>query len=417
MYGKVAIAAAGLLAAANARPAVSAPPASVSASFSASFPVGTGIHGTGVSSSSGPMSTGGSGGNSKGGVFSFPLSNGFPNINVPSSQLTTIELQAHGTLSNGAPPTGLQDDTLNSLAFIAFNELFEVAFFTELVQNVTRGGHGFMDGDLLGQDRATVLANLKVILAQEELHVLNAEGALKANSRAPIAPCTYKFPVTTFEEAIGLASTFTDVVLGTLPDIQTVAATVGDIGLVRAVGSVIGQEGEQNGFYRSILGKAPSALPFLTGSARNFAFNAILQSFVVECPADTLGALEQPAGGIPLNQTGILNVLSTDLGLEDTVAQFSVQTVVASNTHTYYANNKSVMNFITYVNQQNVPLSVPITDIAFNNNEITFKASFPGKTAFLNGLTIAAVTETNVFTDVDSVATAATFGPGLIEVN
>jgi hypothetical protein len=41
-----------------------------------------------------------------------------------------------------------------------------------------------------------------------------------------------------------LASTITDVVLGTLQDIETKLAMNGDFGLVRPVVSVIGQEGE-----------------------------------------------------------------------------------------------------------------------------------------------------------------------------
>ena len=39
--------------------------------------------------------------------FSFPLSNGFPNIKVPSPALTAIEQQAHGTLPNTPLPSSL----------------------------------------------------------------------------------------------------------------------------------------------------------------------------------------------------------------------------------------------------------------------------------------------------------------------
>lgn len=68
--------------------------------------------------------------------FSFPLSNGFPTVANSSSQLTAIEQQAHGTLPNGPPPPSITADTLTSLELIAFNELFEVAYFTELLFNV-----------------------------------------------------------------------------------------------------------------------------------------------------------------------------------------------------------------------------------------------------------------------------------------
>jgi hypothetical protein len=282
---------------------------------------------------------------------------------------------------------------------------------------VTTGADGFGEGDLLGLDKDLVITNLRAIRAQEELHELNANGAFKNNGGKTILPCTYDFPVSTFEEAIETASKFTDVVLGTLPDIQTVAATAGDIGLIRGVGASLGQEGEQNGFYRSALGKIPSQLPFLTGGARNFAYNAILQNFVVECPKETTDLLEHPAAGIPLNVTGKLNVLSDDLDLKDVKAEFSVQTVNVAATRSYYEDNKDKMQFVTYINQQNKPLSVPIEDIRFANNAITFKASFPGKSAFLNGLTIAAVTNSNELADVQAVAAATLFGPGLIEIN
>jgi hypothetical protein len=85
---------------------------------------------------------------------------------------------------------------------------------------------------------------------------------------------------------VALASTFTDIVLGTLQEIETKLAMNGDFGLMHSVASVIGQEGEQNGFYRSLLGKVPSALPFLTTGTREFAFSPLVQTFVVpgSCP-------------------------------------------------------------------------------------------------------------------------------------
>jgi len=259
------------------------------------------------------------------------------------------------------------------------------------------------------------------VLAQEELHAINAIGVVKANTGETFKPCKYEFPVDTFDDAIALASKFTDVVLSTLPDIQQLVAADGDIPVVGIVGSVIGQEGEQNGFYRNILGKHPSQLPFLTGGARNFAFNAILQNFVVPGSCPSLGLIETPKAGIPLNETGVLNVLTDNLKLKDVEAEFSVQTIVPSNTHTYYAstNQGSKMNFVTYVNQKNVPVSVPIkqSSIRFEDNTIVFKASFPGETKDLNGLTIVAVTASNDFATPEDVASATEFGPGLIEID
>ena len=54
----------------------------------------------------------------------------------------------------------------------------------------------------------------------------------------------------------------------------------GDFGLVRPVASVIGQEGEQNSFCRSMLGKVPSTLPFLITGTGEFAFSSLVQTVV-----------------------------------------------------------------------------------------------------------------------------------------
>ncbi len=106
---------------------------------------------------------------------------------------------------------------------------------------------------------------------------------LQANNAFAPSPCTYKFPTVGVKDAIALAETFTSLVLGTLQDASQGLAKNGDNGPVRAVASVIGQEGEQNGFYRNLLGLKPSQKPFLTTSIAPFAFSA-LQQFIVECP-------------------------------------------------------------------------------------------------------------------------------------
>ena len=83
-----------------------------------------------------------------------------------------------------------------------------------------------------------------------ELHAAGANAILKSARQDPIAPCEYIFPKQNFKQAIALAQTFTDVVLGTLPGAQAAfAEDAGDeSGVVPLLGSIIGQEGEQNGF-------------------------------------------------------------------------------------------------------------------------------------------------------------------------
>jgi hypothetical protein len=72
---------------------------------------------------------------------------------------------------------------------------------------------------------------------QEELHAIGANAILANAHRETIKPCRYTFPVTTFADAVGLAATFTDLVLSVLPTVQTSFAEDGgqEIGLINLV--------------------------------------------------------------------------------------------------------------------------------------------------------------------------------------
>lgn len=71
----------------------------------------------------------------------FPLSDGFPSPSA--SQLKSISQAAGGYLPNGPLPSKLSDTATVTLQLIALNEIFEVAYFTELVQNITSGVSGY----------------------------------------------------------------------------------------------------------------------------------------------------------------------------------------------------------------------------------------------------------------------------------
>jgi hypothetical protein len=93
----------------------------------------------------------------------FPLADGFP---APSTdQLRAIELLAHGTLPNGAPPPpgSISQDGITNLQLIQFNENFEVAFFSSLLFNVTTNVTGFEIADKVERD--FVLEVLIAVLA------------------------------------------------------------------------------------------------------------------------------------------------------------------------------------------------------------------------------------------------------------
>ncbi|TVY19681.1 hypothetical protein LARI1_G002643 [Lachnellula arida] len=355
-----------------------------------------------------------------------PLHNGFPNPNPDN--ITNIEQAAHGSLpiaaaaAKNASAKAPSADSLTSLRFIAFNELFEVAFFTSLINNITAGRDGFKMNN--GTAQKYLLDGLTAIQAQEELHALNANNGLKANKQNPIEPCQYVFPTTNLTDAIALASKFTDIVLATLPDLQTGFANNGDNSLIRGVGAVIGQEGEQNGFYRQFdkkNKKIPSALPFLTAGTRNFAFSALNQNFVVpgSCPnladitADKSIAIFAPLA---------VNTDGGNLMPQTQNVQFSF---VASEVQPEWkgTNNDWSGLSLVYINQQNAPISEKLTNVQLATGSdgitISFEASFPfDGVAFGNGLTLAAVVPSN--SDISSVVTVSAntlAGPGLIEVN
>lgn len=343
--------------------------------------------------------------------FTYPLSNGFPNPN--QSQLTTIEQQAHGTLPNTPPPSTLDPESETALGLIAFNELFEVAFFTQLLNNITSAAPGYTDIP----NRDQVLSTLHAVVAQEQLHELSANGAFTNLTGKTIQPCNYTFPVDSFNASIAIASKFTDLFLGTLADVQTIFASHNDTALISLVGAIIGQEGEQNGFYRSLLGEVPPALPFLTGGALDFAFNLILQNFVVAGSCPSLDLLVSRG----LKQFGVLEVLTSNFTADkDTTGDFSIASFYpAEKRQDGSGTNSSSQAFMTYINQQNAPFSVPMTLTKNDGGAVFFfNASFPAETRKLSGLVVAAVTNgQGPFAGPEEVAAATLFGPGLIEVS
>jgi hypothetical protein len=310
------------------------------------------------------------------------------------------ELAAHGTLPNAGSPSSLAPGDVTIFELIAFNELFEVAFFTSLINNITNNVAGFETGNSGVQQ--FVLQALTAVQAQEELHALGANGILTTAGQTAIQPCEYKFPTDTFQTAIDFARTFTDVVLGTLQDAQVgLNANGGDgAALIPLIGSVIGQEGEQNGYYRSLLNLIPSELPFLTRSAAPFAFSVLNQLVVVpgSCPNSNI---------IDLPIFGALAVNPPEPQPKDQDLTF-----------TFTNNGTDVSSLsLVYINQQNLPIVEPLKDVQTNGDTVTFKAFFPWSKFIMNGLTISAVTNSaGPFQSADEVAAATLFGPGLIEV-
>ncbi|KAK7177651.1 late sexual development protein [Paraphaeosphaeria sporulosa] len=326
------------------------------------------------------------------------LPDGFPSPSL--EQINEIQERAHGTLPNTPLPSHLSKDGITNFKLIAFNELFEVAFFFELVQNITNN----VDGYELDEGREEILDDLTVILAVEELHALGANAILQANGVDPIKPCRYNFPVSDYKSAIALAATFTDVVLGALQDVNDIFAQNAENGPVRLISSVIGHEGEQESLFRIIQKKTTPAQPFLTTSTREFAFTAV-HSFVVpgSCPN---------IGEIPLQTFQPLNVLTQDIGpmTKDIRFSFSLQDVDV---------DLDALSLVL-INAQNKPIVKKLENIEVDHDHevVTFAAECAFNESLFYGLTITAVTHSVAsFDDAGAVAKEAIFGPGLIEVN
>ncbi|EIW68062.1 hypothetical protein TREMEDRAFT_22632, partial [Tremella mesenterica DSM 1558] len=327
----------------------------------------------------------------------FPLEDGFPNPNP--DQLAQIEQQAFGTLSNSTPPVNITSDSLDNFRVIAFNEIFETLFFVQLLRNITDGIDGYEIPD--DWDSEFLIRQINITVAQEQLHALTANGALQHFGADPIQPCTnYNFPVSSLYEAIDFAATFTSVVLGTLQDvIVNFAQTPEQAGFTGAIASVIGQEGEQEGWYRVLLGKIPNELPFLTRSTRELAFS-ILQTFVdpASCPN---------IGDIQLKTLKPLTLLNPPNATDSTI-YLSVATTDLNST--------APLNAV-YINQQNVPVVVPTTN-STQDGQTIFAAEFPYVAHELNGLTLILLTDSEgPFASAEDATAASNIGPAIAIIN
>lgn len=311
----------------------------------------------------------------------------------PSTDVPTIQRQAHGTLPNGALPSSITDLSATIWSLIAANELFEVSYFTSLYRNLVNQSPGY---DNVADYDAAIEA-IAAIRAQEQLHAIAANAVLTTAGRTAIEPCNYTFPVTSFDEAVTFASTFTDVVLGTLGEASNAFGTDGDSEFLTILASVIGTEAEQVGWYRSLVHKIPSALPFLSASSGAFAWSLLNQVVIVP------GSCPQPnAIGIPILQK--LTIVTSPVDSSTTSIDFSVEGDVS---------NLSVV----YINQQNTPIVESLSNVQTNGNTTTFSAAFPYEQYLMNGLTIAALASGSSFASAGAVAAASTYGPGLIEIN
>lgn len=162
---------------------------------------------------------------------------------------------------------------------------------------------------------------------------------------------------------------------------------------------MIAQEGEQNGLYRSLQKKIASAAPMLTGGAPQLAYSAISRFIVPgSCPnIDIIGLKTFPR-----------LILETMPEAENSTQLFSIEGRVT-------CSNASMV----YLSGQNMPVTVPISDINMQDGRTFFFAPFPYDSNFARGLTIGILVSGSmpVFNTSAEAAAATIYGPALIEVD
>ena len=228
-------------------------------------------------------------------------------------------------------------------------------------------------------------------------------------------PCKYRFPTTNIRDAISLAERFTGLVLGTLQDAAQLLARNGDAGAVRGVAASLGNEGEQEGFYRILLSKKPSEKPFLTTTVAAFTFSA-LQQFIIpgSCPFD-LGQIALPIFPTLAVATGGAGT-AVEPRDQDLVFTADLSGVAAADA---FVGGDGAGLYVTYFTGQRLPISVPAVagSVKWAGRVVTLTARFPFTENVMMGLTVASLTTKSGFGSPGEVVGATLAAPGLIQVD
>ncbi|OAA69731.1 late sexual development protein [Cordyceps fumosorosea ARSEF 2679] len=342
-----------------------------------------------------------------GGVSAAIIPNNDSFLKPNTQQVLSIAKEAGGLLPNLPLPTKLGPGSRTTFQLIAFTELVEVAFFNSLVQNVTKGNKGYeINGHV-----ENITKILTTIQAQEKQHAIAADTALKTAGEFSPTACEYQFPASDLAGAIRLASTFTAVVLGSLQGANVAFAKENLAVPIQLVSSVIGEEAEQNGFYRHLVKQVPSESPFLTAIPAAFIFSA-LQPFIVP------GSCPYPLTNIDLP---ILPPLAVNGGLIATVEpkdqrlSFAADLTDAKNA-TAFAGSDGAELWLTYTTGQQKPISVATDNVKWNDKKISFEADFPFQKNVMVGLSHAALTTAKDFQTVDDIVGSTLAAPAIIQV-
>ncbi|CAD0085723.1 unnamed protein product, partial [Aureobasidium vineae] len=320
-------------------------------------------------------------------AFKFPLANGFPNIKIPSPELRTIEEAAVGILPNTPLAKHLAPADVTSFQLIAFAELFQVAYYTSLYNNITRSVSGYA---VPGQIEPFLLSVLEKTIAQEELHALSANAVLNAAGYDSVQPCQYVFPFDNFFAAIDFATIFSDVVIGTYQNFQTTLAVNGDSGYIALMASIAGSTN-------------PAELPFLSISTGPWAYAALTHHVVVKDSCPNADAIKVPSFG--------------DLFLTNSSPNVSLTTTELA--FAFVNNGKKPTDLrLVYTNAQNIPIVKKLENVKTTGNFVSFTVPFSYSDTIMSGMTMCWVTSKNGdFSSANGVTAASLFGPAILNIN
>lgn len=169
--------------------------------------------------------------------------------------------------------------------------------------------------------------------------------------------------------------------------------------LVPLIGSILGQEGEQDGAYRAVQGKIPPASPFLTTSTGQYVYNIINQLWTVPGSCSNVDNIE-----VPIFEP--LTILTPPSASNTTIVYSTSASDISSST-----------NSVVYMTGQRYPLTMPIYNVTHSGTNTLFMAEFPFDEGFSKGLTVAIlVNGTETLKTSDAVVNVTIAGPGIIEV-
>jgi len=327
------------------------------------------------------------------------FNNGFPK---PSAQqLLAIEEIAGGTLTNSTPPANASSFAETFFTVVAHGEGMESFFFRDFAWNITNGVKGYEVPHGFHKDE--VIDNFARIQAIEQLHTINANNILNKFFNFTITPCTrYNFPVHDFQSGLQFAETLTGNVFGALGFGALNLGINGDTGFIRAVVATATEEGEQQGYFRTLQHKPASGQPF-TGLS-----NAVVTVSAFSHIADLTSCPD--IGRIPIKPLPPLTPIDTFETVDKTI-RYTIDASIYNSGTNY---------FIAIMNSLNVPVVVPTTFVSNTNGVVTLSAEWPYTEHLLNEFSTIILTNTNVgLTSIDAVTATgvAVAGPAFVVLN